>query len=234
MLLEICVNSYQSALNAQKAGADRIELCSELSVGGVTPSYALLKKVAKEITLKTNILIRPRSGSFCYTDHEFLLMKENIKLCKELGFNGIVSGVLNADNSIDIERTKELILLSKPLSFTFHRAFDCVKNPTKSLQHLIDLKVDRILTSGLKEKAKNGIKLLTELQKTAKDKLIILPGSGINDKNAHLFKKTGFVEIHASASKIIADEESIFFGNTSQTVSDIENITNILKVIKNA
>lgn len=234
MLLEICVNSYQSALNTQKAGADRIELCSELSVGGVTPSYALLKKVATKITIPTNVLIRPRSGNFCYSDDEFQLMKENIKLCKELGFNGIVSGILNADNSIDIERTKELIELSKPLSFTFHRAFDCVKNPTKSLQQLIDLKVDRILTSGLNEKAEKGIKLLIELQKTAKDKLIILPGSGINAKNAHLFKDANFKEIHASASKVISDEKSIFFGNTPQTVSDIENITSILKVIKNA
>jgi copper homeostasis protein len=109
MKLEICANSYQSALNAEKAGADRIELCSELSVGGITPSYGLLKKISKEITIPINVLIRPRSGNFQYSEEEFSLMKENIKLCKELGFNGIVSGVLNIDNSIDIERTKKLI-----------------------------------------------------------------------------------------------------------------------------
>lgn len=234
MKLEICANSYQSALNAQKAGADKIELCSELSVGGITPSYGVLKKVSKELTILVNVLIRPRSGNFCYTDSEFKIIKSNIILCKELGFNGIVSGVLNSDNTIDIERTKELITLSKPLTFTFHRAFDCVENPQESLQQLIDLKVDRILTSGQQEKAANGIELLIELQKLAKDKLVILPGSGINAKNADLFKEAGFKEIHSSASKIISEEKSIFFGNTPQTVSNIETIKEILKVIKDA
>ena len=135
-------------------------------------------------------------------------------------------------NSIDIKKTQELIKLSKPLSFTFHRAFDCVTNPQFALKQLIDLKVDRILTSGLLEKAENGIALLIELQKLAKNKIIILPGSGINVKNAHLFKEAGFKEIHASGSKIISEEKSIFFGNTTQTVSNIEKIKAILKVIK--
>lgn len=232
MKLEICANSYQSTLNAQNAGADRIELCSELSVGGITPSYGLLKKVAEGITIPVNVLIRPRSGDFCYTDNEFELMKENVKICKELGFNGIVSGVLHKDNSIDIERTKELIELSKPLSFTFHRAFDCVTNPKESLQILIDLRVDRILTSGLKEKAINGIDLLAKLQEIAQEKLTILAGSGINSENAKLFKKVGLREIHASASTIIQQENSMF--SLPQTVSDINKIKTILKVIKNA
>jgi copper homeostasis protein len=234
MKLEICTNSYQSALNAQKAGADRIELCSELSVGGITPSYGLLKKVSEEITIPVNVLIRPRSGNFQYSEEEFSLMKENIKLCKELGFNGIVSGVLNIDNSIDTLRTKELIELSKPLSFTFHRAFDCVSNPKKSLEILIELKVDRILTSGSQEKATQGIELLKELKQLAKDRIIILPGSGINKKNAVLFKEVGFKEIHTSASKNSPEEKSLFFGNHTQTVSNIETIKEILKVITDA
>jgi copper homeostasis protein len=234
MKLEICANSYQSAVNAQKSGADRVELCAELSLGGITPSYGVLEKVFKEITIPVNVLIRPRSGNFCYTDDEFEIMKQDLKRCKKLGFNGIVSGVLNKNNSIDIERTKELMDLSKPLSFTFHRAFDCVTNPQESLEQLIDLKVDRLLTSGLQEKAENGIELLKELQKTAKGKLIILPGSGINQKNAILFKEAGFKEIHTSASKISSEEKSIFFGSTPQTVSSIKTITQILKVIKNA
>ena len=156
----------------------------------------------------------------------------DIQLCKKLGFAGIVSGVLNIDNSIDIERTKELIELSKPLSFTFHRAFDCVSNPKKSLEILTDLKVDRILTSGLQEKAEQGIKLLIELQKIAKNTLIILPGSGINPKNAHLFKTAGFKEIHTSASKEKVNS-NVFFDKTKQTVSDTKTIQEILKVIKN-
>lgn len=234
MKLEICTNSYQSAMNAEKAGADRIELCSELSVGGITPSYGLLKKISEEITIPINVLIRPRSGNFQYSKEEFSLMKENIKLCKELGFNGIVSGVLNIDNSIDIERTKKLIELSKPLSFTFHRAFDCVSNPKKSLEILIELKVDRILTSGCQEKAAQGIELLKELKQLAKDRIIILPGSGINKKNAVLFKEAGFKEIHTSASKNSREEKSLFFGNHTQTVSNIETIKEILKVITDA
>jgi copper homeostasis protein len=234
MKLEICTNSYQSALNAQKAGADRIELCSELSVGGITPSYGLLKKVSEEIAIPVHVLIRPRSGNFQYSKAEFSSMKENIKLCKELGFNGIVSGVLNIDNSIDTLRTKELIELSKPLSFTFHRAFDCVSNPKKSLEILIELKVDRILTSGSQEKATQGIELLKELKQLAKDRIIILPGSGINKKNAVLFKEFGFKEIHTSASKNSPEEKSLFFGNHTQTVSNIETIKEILKVITDA
>lgn len=234
MKLEICANSYQSAINAQNSGAHRIELCSELSVGGITPSYGLLKKVSENITIPVNVLIRTRSGNFCYADDEFEQMKSDIKICKKLDFSGIVSGVLNEDNSIDIERTKELIQLSKPLSFTFHRAFDCVPNPKKSLKQLIDLKVSRILTSGLQEKAITGIELLNELQEIAKNKLIILPGSGINIENVHLFKDAGFQEIHTSASRIIDEEKNIFFGNTPQTVSDIRIIKEILKVIKDA
>ena len=234
MKLEICTNSYQSAMNAEKAGADKIELCSELSVGGITPSYGLLKKISEEITIPINVLIRPRSGNFQYSKEEFSLMKENIKLCKELGFNGIVSGVLNIDNSIDIERTKKLIELSKPLSFTFHRAFDCVSNPKKSLEILIELKVDRILTSGSQEKAAQGIELLKELKQLAKDRIIILPGSGINQKNAVLFKEAGFKEIHTSASKNSLEEKSLIFGNHTQTASNIETIKEILKVITDA
>lgn len=234
MKLEICANSYQSVINAEKAGADSIELCSELSVGGVTPSYSLLKKVSENISIPVAVLIRPRSGNFCYSDNEFELMKEDIKLCKRLGFNRIVSGILNTDNSIDIQRTKEILELSKPLSFTFHRAFDCVLNPKQSLRQLIEIGVDRILTSGLKEKAADGIDLLIELQKIAKNKLIILPGSGINIKNITLFKDAKFKEIHTSASKIIVQKKNnSYFENYPQTVSDVSLIKKILKIIRN-
>ena len=234
MKLEICANSYQSAINAEKAGADSIELCSELSVGGITPSYGLLKKVSENISIPVSVLIRPRSGNFCYSDEEFELMKHNIKLCKELGFAGIVSGILQTDNSIDIQRIKEIFELSKPLSFTFHRAFDCVINPKQSLQQLIELGVDKILTSGLKEKAVDGIDLLIELQKMAKDKLVILPGSGINIKNIALFKDAKFKEIHTSASKIIAQKNNTsYFENYPQTVSDVSMIKKIVHFIRN-
>jgi len=231
MVLEICANSYKSAINAEKAGAHRIELCSELSIGGITPSYGLLKKVMHSLSIPVQVLIRPRSGGFSYSKAEFEIMKENILQCKALGCAGIVSGVLHKDNTIDLERTKELIKLSSPMSFTFHRAFDVVSKPKESLVELIKIGVDRLLTSGQKDKAEDGTELLIELQKTAQNKLIILPGSGINLENCMLFKNAGFTEIHTSASKEIKGNSYSYFGNTPQTVSDIETIKKILDTI---
>jgi len=231
MILEVCANSYQSAINAEKAGAQRIELCSELSIGGITPSLGLLKKVMHNLSIPVQVLIRPRSGDFLYSNAEFDIMKENILQCKELGCAGIVSGVLCADNTIDIKRNRELIELSKPMSFTFHRAFDVVPKPKESLLQLINLGVNRLLSSGQKEKAEDGIDLLSELQKMAQNKLIILPGSGINPLNSSLFKTAGFTEIHSSASKIISRNTHSYFGKTPQTVSDVDTIKNILDTI---
>ena len=160
-----------------------------------------------------------------------MVLKENILQSKELGCAGIVSGVLHANNTIDIKRTRELIELSKPLSFTFHRAFDVVPKPKESLLELIKMGVGRLLTSGQEEKAENGINLLIELQKLAKNKITILPGSGINSENCIHFKNTGFTEIHSSASKIISSSTHSYFGNTPQIVSDINSIKNILNRI---
>ena len=211
MILEICASSYQSAVNANIAGAHRIELCSEISVGGTTPSYGLLKKVMADINIPVHVLIRPRSGNFIYSGKEFDIMKENIRLCKELGCAGIVSGVLLEDNTIDIKRTSELIELSKPMSFTFHRAFDVVLHPREALLQLLNLGVNRLLTSGQQEKAESGIDLLIELQKLAKNKLTILPGSGINSENCIHFKNNDFTEIHSTASKIISNRTHPYF-----------------------
>ncbi len=231
MKLEICANSLQSALNAQLAGADRIELCNELSVGGVTPSLGLLKAVKEKIAIPVHVLIRPRSGDFNYSDDEFEQMKLDIELCKDLGFAGIVSGVLQEDASIDLERTATLIEISNPLSFTCPRAFDCVPNPENALEKLIQLKIDRILTSGQKEKAIDGLELLKRLKSKAKDQLIILPGSGIRPANTSIFKEAGFEEIHTSASVLVKNKLP-FFDNTEQRVSDAETISEIVSIIR--
>ena len=233
MKLEICANSFQSAKHAQDAGAHRIELCSELSVGGITPSYGVIKKVVDELAIETFVLIRPRSGNFNYTTDEFEIIKKDIQMCKELGVSGIVSGVLNEDNSLDIKRTKELIALSQPLQFTFNRAFDCVQNPMETLEQLIALGTDRILTSGQQDKAEAGIDLLKKLQKIAAGRLTILPGSGIHQNNVKLFKESGFFEVHASASKIKNHKNKIsFFETLDNTVSDVSTIQSILKNMK--
>ena len=233
MTLEICANSYQSAKNAQTAGAKRIELCSELSIGGITPSYGLIKQVVKELKIKTFVLIRPRSGNFYYSESEFEIIKKDIQICKELGCHGVVSGVLNENNTIDIDRTQELIELSKPLPFTFHRAFDIVPNPKEAIEQLVGLGVQRILTSGQQLKAIDGLETLKEFKKQAKNRITILVGSGVSSGNAKTFKDAGFDEIHASASQVINSETSVYFGNTPQTVSSITEIKAILKVIKN-
>jgi copper homeostasis protein len=233
MLLEICANSYQSAKNAQDAGAHRIELCSELSVGGITPSYGLIRQVASALSIKTFVLIRPRSGNFCYSDSDFEIMKKDIQTSKNLGCHGIVSGVLHEDQTIDLERTKQLIALSRPLPFTFHRAFDMVPHMNDAVEELISIGADRILTSGRHTKAIDGLEQLEAIKQRANNRITILVGSGVSSKNAEIFKNKGFKELHASASKVTDNSTSSYFGNTPQTVSNIDEIKSILKIIGN-
>lgn len=239
MLLEICASSYQSAINAQKAGAQRIELCAELALGGITPSYGFLKNVMQKMSIPVNVLIRPRSGNFTYSDEEFNIMKSDILLCKELGCQGVVSGILKANNTIDVSRTQELIALAKPLSFTFHRAFDWIEDSFAALDTLINAGANRILTSGKSTTAIDGMEHLKSLAEKANDKLIILPGGGINLENAMQFKQAGFKEIHCSASSIqyvnkfeaIPMNSPIFFDERIIVHSDSDKIKAILNRI---
>ncbi len=223
MVVEICAASVQSAINAQKGGADRIELCAELSVGGVTPSYGMIQEVIRLIQIPVFVLIRPRSGNFVYSETEFSEMKTDIEICKELGCSGIVSGVLNEDYSLDLKRTKELIELSKPLEFTFHRAFDRIENPEKALEELIEIGADRILTSGLELNAEQGIENLKRFKEIADNKIIIMPGSGINPDNAGLFRQHGFSEIHSSASSALTGNKNLLFNKNRLRIKDEEN-----------
>ena len=199
MILEVCAGSHQSALNAHEGGAQRIELCEKLVLGGVTPRNDLIEVVLNDVSIPVFVLIRPRGGDFVYSNEEFKLMKKSILFCKKIGCKGIVSGVLKKDHAIDIERTTELVELTRPLSFTFHRAFDKVSDPMKELEKLIELGVDRILTSGQESTAENGIDLLKSLQKRANGRITILPGGGINPQNVQMFKENRFTEIHSSA-----------------------------------
>ncbi len=202
MLVEVCANSLESAMNAQKAGADRIELCSELGVGGITPSYGLLKSVKENISIPVHVLIRPRSGDFTYSEVEFDIMKSNIKLCVDLGFDGIVTGVLQKDFLVDIERNKELKEFAKNLNFTFHRAFDWVLDPQNALEELEALGVDHILSSGQQKSAFEGIDLLSVLNQSTVN-CIIMPGGGINVANVTRFKEKGFSVVHLSGAKYV-------------------------------
>lgn len=199
MLVEVCANSLESALIAQEAGADRIELCSELGVGGITPSYGLIEAVQNRIDLPIHVLIRPRSGHFTYTDFEFEVMLKDIAFCVDAGIDGIVSGVLDSNCSLDIERTKKLVQISKPLKFTFHRAFDWVMEPKKTMVELEALHVDYILTSGLQTTAENGLDLLQELNEISKS-VTVMAGGGVCLENYERFKSAGLRAIHLSGS----------------------------------
>ena len=196
MIIEVCAESYEYALKAEKAGADRIELCKDLHLDGLTPDYESAKKTIDSLNIPVFILIRPREGNFIYSNKEFELMKSDIIKFKEMGCKGIVSGVLNNDNSIDIKKTKELVELSRPIEFTFHRAFDKVNNPLYEIENLIELGIDRVLTSGQKEKAIDGLVLLKQLNSISNNRIKIMPGSGINKSNIVNF--VNFEEIHGS------------------------------------
>lgn len=240
MLVEVCANSLQSALNAQKAGAHRIELCSELAVGGITPSYGLLKSVRERISIPIHVLIRPRSGDFTYPADELKIMKEDIALCVELGFEGIVSGVLKTDFSLDVDRTEELIKASGNLKFTFHRAFDWVKEPFETLSQLEALNVDYILTSGQQKSAPEGLDLLNRLHKKAST-CTIMPGGGVRPTNVMDFKNGGFKAVHLSGTKFsrtlpntgkVSMNSSSFLRDTEIAVTDSETIVNIVNRVK--
>tara|TARA_B000000477_G_scaffold80016_1_gene67350 strand:+ start:1072 stop:1701 length:630 start_codon:yes stop_codon:yes gene_type:complete len=196
MIIEVCAESYEYAVKAEKAGADRIELCKDLHLDGLTPDYECAKKTIDSLNIPVFILIRPRAGDFIYSDEEFELMKRDVVKFKEMGCKGIVSGILNSDNSIDLKRTKELVELSRPIEFTFHRAFDIVNDPLIEIENLIELDVDRVLTSGQKDKAIKGLELLMQLKSISKNRIKIMPGSGINKSNIVNFES--FKEIHGS------------------------------------
>lgn len=223
MILEVCANSYESAINAEKAGAHRIELCENLAVGGLTPNFDLAKKVISELNIPVFILIRPRKGDFNYSKNEFEQIKKDIILFKDLGCKGIVSGILTKDKNLDINRTKELIKLSRPLEFTFHRAFDEVINPIETLHQLIKLKVNRLLTSGQMKTAIKGIDMIKKLIILSEDNIKIMPGSGINPGNISKFTKLSLNEIHGSFSKQEKNNKS---------TSNINMILNCLKLIQ--
>lgn len=200
LILEICANSIQSAINAQQAGAHRIELCENLEQGGTTPSYGFLTQVRKHLTIKINVLIRPRSGDFLYTDQEYAIIKDDITMCKQLGIDGVVCGILLPNGDVDVTRTKELVDLAKPMTFTFHRAYDFTNDPFKALEDVISTGANCLLTSGQQPTAIQGVHLIWDLVKTAKGRIVIMPGSGVNAENIEYLMETGTTEFHMSGT----------------------------------
>ncbi|MFK7983688.1 MAG: copper homeostasis protein CutC [Saprospiraceae bacterium] len=212
MLLEICASSLTSAINAQAGGAQRIELCCNLEQGGLTPSAATIQLAREKLDIDIFVLIRPRIGDFNYSKTEFEQMKANILFCKAIGIDGVVFGILDDNQMIDVAKNKVLVDLAKPMQTTFHRAFDCLIKPLDNLEKVIDLGFDRILTSGLAATAIEGQHLLKALIQQAAGNIIILPGSGLNSQNINDFiRTTGAKEVHASAKKVIQPKVDSLF-----------------------
>lgn len=206
--LEICVNSMESALAAQRGGADRIELCDNMAEGGTTPSIGMAKVCKKVLQIPVFPIIRPRGGDFNYSAEEFEIMKEDILAFKELGCEGVVFGILRPDRTIDIERCAILVALARPMQVTFHRAFDCCNDLKKGLNDIIALGCDRLLTSGGSEYAFDAISVLKQLIRQAQGSIIVVPGSGIREDNiSYISNGTGASEYHSTAKSLqISDE----------------------------
>jgi copper homeostasis protein len=197
IVLEVCIDSVEAAVAAQQGGAHRVELCADLMAGGTTPSAGTIQLARRSVDIDVNVIIRPRGGDFCYTPVEFEVMKLDIETTKAAGANGVVIGILNEDGSVDKERTRALVDLARPMSVTFHRAFDMARDPYEALETLIELGVNRVLTSGQESSVLEGLGVITELVDRAGERIIIMPGGGVTERN---FKKivetSGVKEIH--------------------------------------
>jgi len=243
--IEVCVDSVASAIIAQQSGAARVELCDNLIEGGTTPSAATIEFARKKLKIALNVIIRPRGGDFLYSKLELELIKKDIQIAKSLGADGVVIGMLTRDGRIDVEICKSLIEIARPMSVTFHRAFDLCLDPFEGMETLINLGVNRILTSGQKNKAEDGIDLLTELVKRADNRIIIMPGSGINEKNfSKIMTHCKAKEYHVSCrteieSKMLFRREDVKMGSFpnyneyTYKQNDLQKLKSIIHSINN-
>jgi copper homeostasis protein len=205
--VEICVDSVESAINAQIAGADRVELCDNLLEGGTTPGYGTIVSARNNLNIGLNVIIRPRGGDFLYSDLEYDIMRRDIEACGECGVNGIVIGLLKQDGSIDTDRTAKLIEFAYPMEVTFHRAFDVCSDPLRGLEEIISTGAKRVLTSGQKNSVPEGMELIRHLVEKAADRIIIMPGGGINLSNIEVIaRSTAAKEYHFTGRKIVNSE----------------------------
>jgi copper homeostasis protein len=206
MNIEICVDSLEAALLAEKCGASRLELCSHLAAGGLTPSYGLLLQCKEKVKIPIHVMIRPRDGNFLYNDEDFLVMKSDVEMVRKMGFEGIVFGMLNGRGHPDTGRIREIVSAAGTMNLTFHRAFDQCSNPFQAVDDLVDCGIHTILTSGCKNTAVEGLDMIASLIRHATGKISIMPGSGINDANIQEIKnKTGASWFHLSAKKVSPD-----------------------------
>jgi len=244
--IEVCVGSVFSAIEAEKGGASRVELCDNLFEGGTTPSIAAIEKTCELLNIPVHVMIRPRGGDFLYSDLEYEIMKKDISYAKKGGASGVVIGLLLPDGSVDECRTAELVKISSSLGMgvTFHRAFDMASNPYKALESIIKTGCERILTSGRENKAVDGKDLIKELAIIASERISIMAGSGINLSNAKTFLDyTGIKELHMSGKhrvdgKMLYRNTKINMGGLAgipefeQDITDSETISKVIKAIE--
>ncbi len=220
-IFEVCAFNIQSAIVAEKAGAARVELCDNPMEGGTTPSYGAIRQTREKINIALYPIIRPRAGNYLYDDNEYEIIRQDIEMCKELGCNGISIGAQKIDGGMDTDRLKQIVEWAYPMGVTCNRAFDNTPDPYKALEDIISTGCERILTSGQKTGAPEGTVLLNELVTLAGDRIIIMPGAGINATNIkQLLQQTGAKEFHGSAKNTVAD--TMQFANT--LVSDFGKV----------
>ncbi|MEE6486315.1 hypothetical protein FKM82_014573 [Ascaphus truei] len=235
-LMEVCVDSVESAVNAERGGAGRIELCANLLEGGTTPTIGVLQVVKQYVQIPVYVMIRPRGGDFLYSDREVEVMKADIRLAKIHGADGLVFGALTEDGRIDTELCMELLAVSRPLAVTFHRAFDMVYDPAVAMETLISLGFERVLTSGCDSSALEGLPLIKRLVEQAKGRIIVMPGGGITERNLQrILEGAGVQEFHCSArstrdSGMNYRNNSVSMGATLSTSEYSMKVADVTKV----
>lgn len=240
--VEICVDSVEGALAAQAGGAQRIELCDNLVEGGTTPSSGMIGVIREKLTIGVNVIIRPRGGDFLYSEHEFAVMQQDILHAKACGADGVVIGMLKVDGTIDGERTARLIALARPLSVTFHRAFDMTRDAEEALETLIALGVDRVLTSGQEQSSLDGIVRIAALVRQAGERIIVMPGGGINETNVGtIVQQSGAREVHLSARSLVESamhyrNERVYMGlpelsEFQRKITDVERVRTVVATL---
>lgn len=236
--IEICANSVESAIEAQRGGAYRVELCAGIPEGGTTPSYGEIKMARELLSIRLHVIIRPRGGDFLYTPLEQSIVLHDIDMARQLGADGVVFGCLTPDGDIDLPLMERLMKASEGMSVTFHRAFDMCRSPRKALEEIIALGCDRILTSGQQATAEKGISLLKELNVQADGRIIIMPGCGVNSDNIRkIAEETGASEFHFSGrssieSKMNYRNPAVSMGGTVKIEEYSREITDHTKVEK--
>lgn len=234
MILEVCIDSVASAIAAQEGGAQRVELCADLASGGTTPSAGMIRSVREAISIALHVMVRPRPGDFCYSEIEYHIMLQDIKVARELGADGVVFGILTPHGSVDIERVRTLVQNARPLAVTFHRAVDHCSDLTGAIKILKEVGVDRVLTSGGKPNVSDGIESLRAMVQAAGPSLQIMAGGGLTVENArNVVMKTGVKEIHAlsGASSTVIPSGQPRYPDAVRTVADPEKIRLLLRQV---